>query len=251
MNTKKGLQYFWAMMFLALLSVSGQVLAQKAEAPRILIYGDSITWGFVPAPAPPVRRYPFSARWAGVLQHELGASYIVVEEGLNGRTAGVDEFSSALDASIRDDFNLNGRPGFLPILRTHEPLALVVILLGTNDTRHYHKQSLADIQASIAHLIKIAKLGARLQAPKILLIAPPPGQPGQNKGFNDIFAGSYARAAQLGKAYQEVATAEGVEFFDAASVIPVVDTADGIHLDEAGNQKLGRAVASRILKILP
>jgi lysophospholipase L1-like esterase len=223
-----------------------------ADAPRILIYGDSITWGFVPLenPSPP-QRFPFSVRWPGVIQNELGADFTVIEEGLNSRTAGVDDYSKALDPSIRDDFNLNGRPTLLPILRSHEPLALVLIMLGTNDTRLYQNQTLEDIEASITHLIKIVKLGAtRGYEPKILLVAPPPGQSGVSPGLNSLFEGSYDQAKQLGKIYEKIAQDEEVYFFNAETIIPIADGIDGIHLSPEGNSKLGKALAAQIGNIL-
>jgi lysophospholipase L1-like esterase len=224
------------------------------NAKTILAYGDSITWGYVPlAEAPAPERYPFSVRWTGVLQRELGPGYVVIEEGLNSRTAGVDEFAR-LDPAIEQDLNLNGRPSFLPIIRSHEPLDLVIIFLGTNDTRAYQNQSLEDIKESIIHLIRTAKLGPRLQAPKILLVGPPPHGPGQNAGLNGVFEGSYELSARLAAAYQEIAEAEAVEFFDAASAASaasVQDSVDGVHFDVEGNRKFGTALAAKIRQILP
>ncbi len=51
---------------------------------RIVCFGDSNTWGF--RPDQPFQRYADDVRWTGVLQRELGDSFTVIEEGLNGRT---------------------------------------------------------------------------------------------------------------------------------------------------------------------
>jgi lysophospholipase L1-like esterase len=222
------------------------------DNPRILIYGDSITWGYVPLEDPsPVQRFPFSVRWPGVIQTALGNRYIIVEEGLNSRTAGVDEFASYLDPSIQDDFTLNGRPTLLPLIRSHEPLALVVIMLGTNDTRLYQNQSPEAIEASVTHLIQIVKLGSTPEyLPKILLVAPPPGRQGASAVINFLFEGSYDRAALLGRSFAKVARAEDVYFFDAGTVLPVADGLDGIHLTPEGNAALGKALAEKISGIL-
>jgi lysophospholipase L1-like esterase len=223
----------------------------RDNAQSILIYGDSITWGYVPlAEAPNPQRYPFTLRWTGVLQQELGPAYTVIEEGLNSRTAGVDEFAK-LDTAIEGDLNLNGRPTFLPVLRSHEPLALVVIFLGANDARPYQNQSLDAIGNSIVHLIRIAKLGPRLTQPKILLVAPPPLGPGENAGLNRVFDGSYELSTKFGEAFREIAQREGVEFFDAGAAASVKDSIDGIHFNEEGNLKFGKALAVKIREILP
>ena len=49
----------------------------------ILCYGDSNTWGYDPTTE---ERYPLEARWTSVLARELGPDYLVIPEGLNGRT---------------------------------------------------------------------------------------------------------------------------------------------------------------------
>jgi lysophospholipase L1-like esterase len=221
-----------------------------ADKPRILIFGDSITWGYIPSPEGTTERYPFHQRWAGALQDALGESFTVVEEGLNSRTAGVDDYVNGVDDSIKEYANLNGKLALLPLLRTHDPLDLVIIFLGTNDTRVYNKQIAYDIRLSIGKLITIAKLGAfKGREPKILLIAPPPGRPSQSEAFNQLFAGSYELAKQLGIVYKEVAEKENVYFLDSADLFPVVNSADGIHLTAEDNIKLGKVVAEKVKAI--
>ena len=51
---------------------------------RILCFGDSNTWGYVPSSD--AERYPASIRYPRVLQDKLGKDYEVIEEGLPGRT---------------------------------------------------------------------------------------------------------------------------------------------------------------------
>ncbi|MDR1397972.1 MAG: GDSL-type esterase/lipase family protein [Desulfarculales bacterium] len=254
-SSKKRLkQIIFSQLLIILLSV-GLACAAAPEKAGILLYGDSLTWGFVPLenPSPP-QRFPYEIRWPGVLQNQLGADFVVIEEGLNGRNAGVDDFSAAksLDSSIQNDLNLNGRPTLLPIIRSHEPLALVLIMLGTNDIRPYNQQNLDSIKASVTHLIRIVKLGAtRGVEPKILLVAPPPVTEGKSERMNSLFGGGYELARQLAPAYQAIAQSEKVEFFDAASIIPVADGIDGIHFTPEANARLGQALAARIKQILP
>ena len=57
------------------------------EAKRVLVYGDSNTWGWIPVERGyPTTRYGKDQRWPGVAQAELGSGYEIVEEGLSGRT---------------------------------------------------------------------------------------------------------------------------------------------------------------------
>lgn len=55
---------------------------------RILCFGDSNTWGAVPAEG---TRHPDDVRWTGILAAELGNEYQVIEEGYNGRTTVHDD----------------------------------------------------------------------------------------------------------------------------------------------------------------
>jgi hypothetical protein len=67
----------------ALLALVG---ACFAEPVRIVAYGDSLTYGWIPNANPPSTRYGLEDRWPGALQTELGNNYQVIEEGLDGRT---------------------------------------------------------------------------------------------------------------------------------------------------------------------
>src|SRR5262249_26502974 len=86
----------------------------------VMCYGDSLTWGYNPSDG---TRYPFDQRWPGVLQQELGVGVRVIEEALNGRTA-------ATDSWLLPD--RNGRTLLAPLLESHAPLDLVILMLGTN-----------------------------------------------------------------------------------------------------------------------
>ena len=55
---------------------------------RILCFGDSNTWGYVPATG---KRYPVGVRWTSLLQEKLGDGYEIIEEGLNSRTTDIDD----------------------------------------------------------------------------------------------------------------------------------------------------------------
>jgi lysophospholipase L1-like esterase len=87
----------------------------------ILCYGDSITWGYNPADG---TRFPFSDRWPGILQAELGGSFRVIEEALPGRT-------TSIDSPYLPD--RNGKKSLQLVLESHMPLDLFVLMLGTND----------------------------------------------------------------------------------------------------------------------
>jgi lysophospholipase L1-like esterase len=90
----------------------------------IVAYGDSNTWGYDPATG---TRIPPGLRWTGVMQSELGSSFKVIEEGLNGRTTVIDDPIEPYRSGI----------AYLPpCLLSHAPLDLIIISLGCNDLKH-------------------------------------------------------------------------------------------------------------------
>ena len=57
-----------------------------AKPIRIMVFGDSLSRGFIPNEGRASQRYPVDGRWPAVMQKELGSGYEVIDESLNGRT---------------------------------------------------------------------------------------------------------------------------------------------------------------------
>lgn len=245
------------LMIMLTMSVSMVFAAQApaSEKIRVMCYGDSNTWGWIPVNNGfPSNRYASDVRWTGVLQKELGSKYQIIEEGLNGRTAGVDDYANGLDESLTGDLNLNGRPTLLPALKTQLPLDVVVIMLGTNDVKPYLKQTPEMIGESIKKLVTIVTNSSMkrdaewltYKAPKVLVVAPAPVHMGASQGMNEMFKGGDKTSQELAGIYAQVARETGAEFFNAATLISAVDGIDGVHLSAAAHEKLGKALAQKI-----
>lgn len=237
------------------MSVSTVFAASAPEKIKIMCYGDSNTWGWIPvANGFPSNRYASDVRWTGILQKELGNKYQIIEEGLNGRTAGVDDYANGLDESLTKDLNLNGRPTLLPVLKTQLPLDVVVIMLGTNDVKPYLQQTPEKIAESVKNLVTIINNSSMkrdaewltYKAPKVLVVAPAPVRMGVSQGMNEMFKGGDKTSQQLAGVYAQAAKETGAEFFDAATVISAADGMDGVHLSAAAHEKLGKALAQKI-----
>lgn len=54
---------------------------------RILCFGDSLTWGFIPGSG---ERYDETKRWTKLLQKKLGNHYEIIENGISGRVSSYD-----------------------------------------------------------------------------------------------------------------------------------------------------------------
>ncbi len=203
----------------------------------ILCYGDSNTWGYDPAQN---KRLGYKQRWPGVLQNELGKEYLVIEEGLSGRTTVWDDPIEGYK---------NGKKYLIPCLETHKPIDLVLIMLGTNDLKHRFSLTAFDIAQGAGVLVDIvqrSKTGPEYQAPQVLLLAPPPLV--KLTVLAEMFKDSEEKSKLLGKHYKKVAADLGCYFIDTAETI-TSSPIDGIHLEQSEHLKLGKKVADSIKNI--
>jgi lysophospholipase L1-like esterase len=204
----------------------------------ILCYGDSNTWGWNPVTQ---ERFSRDERWAGVLRQTLGDEYLVIEEGLNGRTTVWDDPIEGYK---------NGKSYLIPCLETHRPIDLVIIMLGTNDLKMRFSVSAFDIANGAGVLVDVVQkslAGPNGRAPQVLLMAPPPL--GKLSEFAEMFEGAMVKSKRFGEHYEGVAKAYGCEFLDTSQFI-VTSNVDGVHLELSEHQKLGQAVATKVKNIL-
>ena len=217
---------------------------------RVLCFGDSNTWGFIPVPTPPTTgRYDREQRWPHVMAAALDGNVEVIEEALSGRTTDAADPELAHIAGAGADGS-----AYLPVaLASHLPLDLVIIMLGTNDVKPHLARTAPRIAHGAKKLLDAARtldggVGTSYPNPKVLLICPPPlGR--LSAYFEDMFAGGHAKNAAMPALYEGVARAAGVEFLDAGRHIET-DGEDGVHFSEATQRSLGLAVAEKVRTIL-
>ena len=195
---------------------------------QVLVYSDSLSWGIIPTTR---RRLSFDGRWPGVMEIALTGqkhSVRVIEDCLNGRrTVWEDPFKPGR----------NGLSGLAQRIEVNSPLALVLLMLGTNDFQVMHPHSAWLAAQGVATLVTAIR-----QAPiePGMPIPPPIIEP---KGpIARKFIGAAGKATGLSDAYRETAAELGCPFFDAGSVTSA-SVVDGIHLDADQHQILGRALA--------
>ena len=207
----------------------------------ILCYGDSNTFGFSPETG---TRYPRDVRWTGKLQELLGSDYYVIEEGCPGRTTVFDD---------PDDEWVNGKTQLIPCLKSHMPLDIVVLMLGTNDLKAAFQASAGQIADGAGQLVKIIQdFPAPLQgySPKVVLISPPViGNNLKQSFFYGMFQeDAIERSRQFSACYKRVAEQFGCEFLDAAEWVLSSD-ADAIHLNAGAHSILAEKVKELVLRL--
>ncbi len=196
---------------------------------RILCFGDSNTWGYIPETG---ERYTEEIRWTGILEKELGDSFRVIEEGLNGRTT---VFSDLMEPERC------GITHLLPVILSQLPLDYMIVMLGTNDAKsHFHVNAteigygMEEVILKIRHILYV-----RNSAAKVVLVSPVPIKEAEDAMFDEESAG---KTRELASIYRAIAEQWGCLFFDAGSVVKEPGE-DGIHMTENGHRMLGEALA--------
>ncbi len=191
------------------------------------------------------KRFPFESRWPGGMQIALsnaGLPVNVIEDCLNGRrTVWEDPFKAGR----------NGLAGLTQRIEVNSPLALVIIMLGTNDFQSMHPHNAWHSAQGVGVLVKAireAPIEPGMPVPPILVVAPPPTHNPQGP-LAPKFKDAESKSAGLADALREVTTTLECHFFDASTVTSS-SRVDGIHLDEDQHVALGRAMADIVRKIL-
>jgi len=207
----------------------------------ILCYGDSNTWGADPATG---ARFDRHTRWPGVLRRLLNAdsppedpAFWVVEEGLCGRT-------TCREDPVEGD--RNGLRQLLPILESHQPLDVVIVMLGTNDLKIRFSPTEYDIARGAQRVARAARdsgTGPAGAAPRVLLVCPPPTA--KLSYFRPMFDGAGEISTRLAGRYRQFAAEIGVDFLDAGAHIRSSDL-DGIHLEASAHRTLAEVIATLV-----
>ncbi len=210
---------------------------------NILCFGDSNTHGYN---SKTNGRFDVNERWPKLLQKNLGDDYYVIEEGLSGRTT-----------SFEDPVfeGLCGLHAIYPCMMTHEPLDLVIIMLGTNDTKDRFNANSFIIGKGLERLAQkaIDTHAAWRGVPNVLLVAPPPIHPDYAKTAvaGEMGDKCVERSRGLAKEFKDVADRLHCHFLDAGS-IPGIEMYpyDWMHLSLESHKLLADELTNVIKEIL-
>ena len=207
-----------------------------SEKIRILCYGDSNTWGYIPGSAN--QRFSKEDRWTGILQRMLGDKYEIIEEGLSGRTL----------VSIDKRSGREGRSGaeyLLPCLDSHDPLDLVIIMLGTNELKTVYYRNPKEVgqifEEIFVKTILTRKPAYRRIPPKLIIVAPP-----NITKETEKYIGGIEKSEKMAEIYETIAIRNNCVFQDNSDLVV---GEDGLHLSRDGHRILASKLAIKIKEI--
>ena len=209
---------------------------------RILCYGDSNTWGYISGSDH--QRYGEKERWPRVLADLLGDNFEVIEEGLNSRTL------ISNDPRVGKE-GKNGYEYLIPCLDTHDPIDLVILMLGTNELKKSYNRSAKEIGDLLEEYFVKTILNRKSQIankyPKLLIVTPPMvSEHTDYCNANEKYLGAEEKSKELNVIYKEIAERNNCYFLGNDGL----DTGiDGVHLTSESHKKLAQLLEKNIKNI--
>ena len=185
---------------------------------RVMCLGDSNTYGFDPR-SYIGDRYPPEVRWVDRLAKETG--WEVINEGENGRS--IPRWSFELEMLQRTTID--------------DTIDILIIMLGGNDLLQGADAALTAkrMEAFLSWL--------PIPLDKVLLVAPPPMQPGAWIFEEHLIKESL----QLAKEYHFLAERKGIRLADA-SQWGVTMAFDGAHFTENGHKSFANGILKSLME---
>lgn len=211
---------------------------------RIICFGDSNTWGYDPETR---TRYDENTRWPMVMQSILGDDYQILEEGQNGRTI-----------ACEDPWEWGNKKGMdyaLPMVESHHPFDLLIIMLGSNDMKAKFHLPAGDIAGGLQNMLMQIRGFMKYKCgvePKILVVSPIyMGDNIDDSPLAEFAEGqiSVEKSKHIAGWFKLVAEQFDCAFMDA-SAWASPSLVDAMHLTAEGHHKLAAAMADKVREII-
>lgn len=183
---------------------------------KILCYGDSNTYGFIPQTG---GRYDKTVRWSGVLSTILKDKFEILEEGMNNRTGFFNN-----SEGVKQSGN-----AYLPIfLQDHRDIDICILALGTNDSQIFYDLNEISAKAGIKSLV--ASIRSANQNTKVIIVPPVKITKNiLNSNFSVMFdESSIEKILNVFDVFEIVAREEGCLYFDFNKFVEPSEV-DGLH----------------------
>lgn len=203
---------------------------------RILCYGDSNTWGYISGTDH--QRYGDNERWTKLLAKLLGDEFEIIEEGLNSRTLISNDVRPGREGR-------NGYEYLMPCLDSHDPIDLVVVMLGTNELKTMFNKTIEEVGELFEKYIVETIINRKSQINdnyyKLLIVAPPIAKDdGSGK-----YTGAYEKSLKFNEVYSEIAKRNNCYFVDNNLLDVGID---GVHLTKESHKILAEKIYKEIIK---
>lgn len=202
---------------------------------KILCYGDSNTFGFIPETC---GRYNKSQRWSGILSEILKQNYQIIEEGMNNRT-GFFKNPEGLKQSGGEYLSV--------YLQNHKDIDICILSLGTNDVQIFYTIDENIAKTGLKKLISSIKEAN--QNTQIIII--PPVKINDNilhSGFSLMFnEESIKKIDMIFPCFEQTAKDKNCLYFDFNTIVQPSKT-DGLHYTEEAHKIIAEKLAQFILQ---
>lgn len=212
------------------------------EQIRILCYGDSNTWGYISGSDH--QRYGNDERWTKILSKSLGDKFEIIEEGLNSRTLISNDTRPGKEGK-------NGYEYLVPCLDTHDPIDLVILMLGTNELKATYNKSAKEIGEMLEEYFIKTILNRKSQLkdsyPKLLIVVPP--EVTENQEYckaNNKYLGASEKSKELNNIYKDIAEKYNCYFLSNQGLETGID---GVHLTKESHKELAAKIREKINQI--
>ena len=202
---------------------------------KILCFGDSNTFGYVPAIG---ERFDSGTRWTGILSDMLkDKGYKVIEAGVNGRTTVFDD-----DAGP----DRNGSEVLLRILRENDPIDYALVMLGTNDCKIKFGADADMITKGMETIVSQIRtfdrnIGITIVCPAFVEEDVVRGRFAENFDFESV-----AKSKALKEKYRVLAEKTGCGYIALCDFV-LCDAKDGIHLNKESHRIAAKLFADYFL----
>ena len=210
---------------------------------RILCYGDSNTWGYISDSDH--QRHSKTERWTGVLQNMLGDNFEIIEEGLNSRTLISNDTRPGKEGK-------NGYEYLIPCLDTHDPIDMVILMLGTNEIKNIYNKTAKDVGEMLEkYFVKIIlsrKSQLKDSYPSLLIVVPPLVNEELNATHfqTNKYEGATQKSKELNDIYKDIAERYNCYFLSNQGLETGID---GVHLTKESHKKLAEMLKDKINNI--
>lgn len=194
---------------------------------RILCFWDSLTRWYIPWTNH--ERYAATERWTWILQDKLWNEFEIIEEWLNSRTLSLDDPRPGKEWKNWSEY-------IMPCLDTHDPLDLVILSLGINETKHEYEKTAEEmweiIENNYIKPIMERQFKYRKRSPKILLVSPHFVNY-TTEYVQQRFLESNDKIKKLWEIYEQIAKKYNWYFLNSSLFLTA--WVDGVHLDKENN----------------